>query len=109
MDAVEREAKLAGRDARRRGEVRKEQSEQTSAGIRALPDELSPQALPRCELGRAIGYANNQRNALERFVADGEIDIPGPNAGGMTPPSAAETRSMPAAPKAERAKRSGIR
>jgi transposase len=75
MYAVEREAKDAELDADKRGDLRREQTRPILAEIRALLDELAPQALPKSDLGRAIGYANNQWNALVRFADDGELAI----------------------------------
>lgn len=75
MYAIEREARDAALDANQRGELRRELTKPILAEIRALLDELEPQALPKSELGRAIGYANNQWNALARFVDDGELAI----------------------------------
>jgi transposase len=75
MYAVEREAKGAEHDADKRGDLRREQTRPILAEIRALLDELAPQALPKSELGRAIGYANNQWDALVRFADDGELAI----------------------------------
>lgn len=75
MYAIERQAKDAELDADKRGDLRREETQPILAEIRALLDELAPQALPKSDLGRAIGYANNQWNALARFVDDGELAI----------------------------------
>ena len=38
-------------------------------------DELSPRALPKSALGKALTYARNQRAALRQYVNDGRLTI----------------------------------
>jgi hypothetical protein len=73
--AIEAQAKDAALDADQLRELRQQQSKPILAEIRALLDELAPAALPKSELGKAIGYANNQWDALMRFVDDGRLAI----------------------------------
>ena len=43
--------------------------------IEAYLDELSPRALPKSAVGKALTYARNQRAALRRYVTDGRLTI----------------------------------
>lgn len=43
--------------------------------IEAYLDELSPRALPKSALGKALTYARNQRAALRQYLSDGRLTI----------------------------------
>ena len=43
--------------------------------IEVYLDELSPRALPKSALGKALTYARNQRAALRQYVSDGRLTI----------------------------------
>lgn len=75
MYALEERARDEQLDAEQVRELRQSESQPILKVIPALLDDLGPSALPKSDLGRAIGYANNQWDALGRFVDDGALAI----------------------------------
>jgi len=70
---IERDAKeLSDED---RCAMRRERSRPLLDSIKTWLDELEPDVLPQSPLGKAIGYAVNNWDALSRYVDDGRLSI----------------------------------
>jgi transposase len=69
------EDRAADLTATERQALRQRESVPILEGIEAYLDELSPRALPKSALGKAMTYARNQRAALRQYVSDGRLTI----------------------------------
>jgi transposase len=69
------EDRAADMTAAERQVLRQRESVPILEGIERYLDELSPRALPKSALGKALTYARNQRAALRQYVNDGRLTI----------------------------------
>jgi transposase len=69
------EDRAADMTATERQSLRQRESVPILEGIERYLDELSPRALPKSALGKALTYARNQRAALRQYVNDGRLTI----------------------------------
>ena len=72
---LERKAKERKLDAEVCRELREQQSRPILTKIRSNLGELQQRVLPKSPLGKAIGYALNQWDALCRYTEDGRLEI----------------------------------
>jgi hypothetical protein len=72
---VEEQARQLKADARRRERLRRSKSQPILNRLHAWIAGLYPQEPPKTPLHRAMGYAINQWEALNRFVEDGRLPI----------------------------------
>jgi hypothetical protein len=70
---IEREAESLTVEARHA--LRQSQAKPLVEEFKAWMDQAETQVLPKGPLGRAIGYAKNQWNALTRYLQDGRLSI----------------------------------
>ena len=70
---VEREAKGMSPEGRRF--LRQLKAEPVMRRFRVWLDEVRPKVLPKSPIGKALTYANNQWDALSRYLVDGELSI----------------------------------
>jgi hypothetical protein len=69
------EDRAADMTAGERQSLRQRESVPILDRIEAYLDELSPRALPKSALGKALTYAKNQRAALRQYASDGRLTI----------------------------------
>jgi len=72
---IEADAKKAGDDPDARLSRRTQQSAPLMKRLAAWILELKPNENPKSPMGRALTYANNQWQALNRFLEDGALEI----------------------------------
>ncbi len=73
--AIEDEARKGNFDSDEIKSIRQEKSVPVLADIKAWLDEKKHQAPPACLLGKAINYALNNWDKLNRYVEDGKVPI----------------------------------
>ena len=71
--AIERELKDVSSEERKA--VRDEKSKPVTDAFKAWLDEQRPRALPKSQLGQAIGYCLNQWSKLTVFLTDGRLEL----------------------------------
>lgn len=69
------ERRLAGSPRKKRLEIRRQKSTPVVDKFFAWCDEQVEHVLDDTPIARAIGYARNQRDALQRFLDDGQLPI----------------------------------
>lgn len=72
-DPVEQQKRRQREEERR--EIRQRQAEPILAELKKWLDEQRPKALPKTLLGKAVGYALNNWEALKRYVEQGYLAI----------------------------------
>ena len=72
---IERQADDAGMDPEVRRELRAQQSAPLLVDFKAWLDVIQPHVLPKSQMGKAIGYAMRQWEALNRFLDDGRLKL----------------------------------
>ncbi len=73
--AIEKVADRQGLDPEARHDLRQSKSAPLVEEFRAWMDHAETQVLPKGPLGRAIGYATNQWEALTRYLENGRLSI----------------------------------
>jgi transposase len=69
------EDEIRGQSAAERLKARQERSVPVLSRLEKYLREQQPQALPKSQFGKAIGYALNQWAALLRYASDGRLEI----------------------------------
>lgn len=72
---IEKELRENGLDPEYRYQIRQKYALPILAEIRAWLDEKAKRVLPKSAMGEAITYMNNQWPRLERYTADGRLEI----------------------------------
>lgn len=73
--AIESKADALKYNDAQRLQLRKTESKETLDEFYAWIDEVSPKTLPQSVLGKAITYAQNQKEYLSNFLKDGRIQL----------------------------------